>query len=496
MKRLNEVVTDLKIGVLQGDLDSRIAGIAYDSRNVETDYLFVCIEGFTDDGHNYIEEAIDSGATALLVEKEVEVDSEVTVIKTDDTRLGLAEVSAAFYDYPSQELKVIGVTGTNGKTTNTYLIESILKKAGYKPGLIGTIKNKVGDQTFDSQRTTPEALDINKLLAQMVDKGVTHVVMEVSSHALDLNRVAKIDFDVAIFTNITQDHLDFHDSFSEYLAAKKKLFSGLEDSSEKTAVINIDDPYSDEFLEAASSKVLTYGIEKDANLKAKDITISPTGVEFGLESTAGEIELDLNITGLFNVYNTLSAIGAGLSLGVGLKQIKAGLEEIQGIAGRFEIIEEAKDFGVIVDYAHTPDSLRNILETAHDFVKGRIIVVFGCGGDRDKDKRPIMGQVAVELGDFAVVTSDNPRSEDPAEIIADIEAGIKEKDKIKDEDGDYIIIEDRAEAINYGIESAQSDDLVFIVGKGHETYQTFKDKTIPFDDREVARRSLAELRGE
>ncbi|MBM7624375.1 UDP-N-acetylmuramoyl-L-alanyl-D-glutamate--2,6-diaminopimelate ligase [Sporohalobacter salinus] len=496
MKKLSEVVTGLNIEVIKGDLENKIAGIAYDSRKVESNYLFVCIEGFTNDGHDYIEEAINSGAMALLVEKEVEVDSEVTVIKTKDTRLGLAEVSAAFYDYPSQKLKVIGVTGTNGKTTNTYLIESILKKAGYKTGLIGTIKNKVGDQIFDSQRTTPEALDIEALFSQMAEKGVTHVIMEVSSHALDLKRVAKIDFDVAIFTNITQDHLDFHDSFNEYLTAKKKLFAGLQDSSEKTAIINIDDPYSDEFLETAKGEILTYSIEKDANLKAKDITVSPTGVEFILESAKGKIELDLNITGLFNVYNTLSAIGAGLSLGVDLKQIKDGLEEIQGIAGRFEIIKEAKDFGVIVDYAHTPDSLRNVLETAHDFVEGRIIVVFGCGGDRDKDKRPTMGQVATELADFAIVTSDNPRSEEPADIIADIEEGIKKADKVKGENSDYVVIEDRSKAINYGIKSAQPNDLVFIVGKGHETYQTFKDKTISFDDRKVARESLAELRGE
>ncbi|MGM0471329.1 MAG: UDP-N-acetylmuramoyl-L-alanyl-D-glutamate--2,6-diaminopimelate ligase [Bacillota bacterium] len=495
MKKLDSLLTGLDFEVLQGELETKIAGIAYDSREVQENYLFVCIEGFTHDGHDFITEAVANGANSILVTRDIDLSSEITVIKVSDTRSSLAKVSSAFYDYPSQQLTVVGVTGTNGKTTNTYLIDSILEEAGHQTGLIGTIKNKIGERTFDSQRTTPEALDIASLLAEMVEEGVTHVVMEVSSHALDLQRVAGVDFDVAIFTNITQDHLDFHESFADYLAAKQKLFTNF-DGADKTAIINIDDPNSDQFISVTEGEIITYSIEKDANLRATEITVNPTGVEFVADTMKGKIELDLNITGLFNVYNTLSAIGAALSLKISPQDIKSGLEQVQGVAGRFEIIEGTTDFGVIVDYAHTPDSLRNILETAQDFVEGRIIVVFGCGGDRDRDKRPIMGQVATTLADFAVITSDNPRSEDPKEIIADIQAGIEAEGKIEGVDEDYVIIEDRAQAIDYGIQQAESDDLVFIVGKGHENYQTFKDKTVPFDDREVARESLAKVRGE
>jgi UDP-N-acetylmuramoyl-L-alanyl-D-glutamate--2,6-diaminopimelate ligase len=494
VKKISQVIIGLDYEFLKGNLNIEIAGIAYDSREIDSGYLFVSISGFTHDGHNYIEEAIDAGAKAILVEKEVEISRDITIIKVDDTRKGLAVVSANFYDHPSRELTIIGVTGTNGKTTTTYLIDSILKASGYKSGLVGTIKNKVDNRTYEAQRTTPESLDLQALFAEMLKQGVTHVVMEVSSHALDLNRVAEIDFDIAIFTNITQDHLDFHDSFEDYLAAKNKLFINLGNDKAKTAIINIDDPHSDKILDESQGSLITYSIETDANLKAKDITITPTGVQFLAECFDEKIELNLNLTGLFNVYNTLAALGAGLSLDIKLDDIKSGLEDVQGVAGRFEIIDEGQNFGVIVDYAHTPDSLRNILKTAKDFVEERIIVVFGCGGDRDRGKRPIMGQVSTELADFSIITSDNPRSEEPEDIINEIEAGVKETGKIERED--YIIIEDREDAIKHGINIAQKGDLVFVVGKGHETYQILKDKTIPFDDRQVAREALNENRGE
>ncbi|MCK8823678.1 UDP-N-acetylmuramoyl-L-alanyl-D-glutamate--2,6-diaminopimelate ligase [Fuchsiella alkaliacetigena] len=493
MKELSSLIADLDYQRLQGDLTVEITGIAYDSRKVEAGEIFVCIDGFTQDGHNYIEEAIENGAQALLVEREIEAPNWIPIIKTADNRLALAVVSAEFYDHPSRKLKVVGVTGTNGKTTTTYLVNSILREAGYKSGLVGTIENQIGDRNLETERTTPEALDLQSLLAEMVEEGVTHVVMEVSSHALSLKRVNQIDFDIAIFTNITQDHLDFHDSLEEYLAAKRILFAELDDDEEKTAIINIDDPYAEDILKSSRPATLTYSIEKDANLKAREITISPTGVDFLAETANGELELDLNLTGLFNVYNTLAALGVGIALGIDSDDIKAGLEKVEGVAGRFEIINEGQDFGVIVDYAHTPDSLENILETAQDFVEGRIILVFGCGGDRDRTKRPLMGQIAMELADFSIITSDNPRSEDPQAIIDDIEVGIKEQGKIAKQD--YLIIEERRQAIRQGIELAEAQDLVFIVGKGHETYQILKDKTIPFDDRQVAREALAELRG-
>lgn len=487
MIKLQELLKVLEYKELNQDLDIDIAGITYDSRKVEEGYLFVAITGFKSDGHQFIANAVENGAKAIIVEKDAEA-SGVAVIKVEDSRKALAQLSAKFYGYPSKELTVVGVTGTNGKTTTTYLIESMLKELGIKTGLIGTIKTKIGDKEEDASRTTPESVDLQRIFAEMLEDGVTHAVMEVSSHALELDRVLGVDFDRQVFTNLSQDHLDFHESFEDYLAAKIKLFK----MNDKPSIINVDDVRSEAIIKEARGEVISYSINSEADLKAEEIEVNKKGVSYTLKTNQEKLAIKLNLTGRFNVYNSLAAIGTVYSLGFSLAEIKKGLEKIEGVPGRFQIINEGQDFGVIVDYAHTPDGMENVLNTASEFTKGRKIVVFGCGGDRDRTKRPIMGRIGVTLGDFAIVTSDNPRSEEPMAIIEDIKAGIEEEGKVEGEE--YIIIEDRATAIKEAIKLAKSEDIVIIVGKGHETYQILKDKTIDFDDREIAREAIKQLR--
>ncbi|GAB6100367.1 UDP-N-acetylmuramoyl-L-alanyl-D-glutamate--2,6-diaminopimelate ligase [Halanaerocella petrolearia] len=483
MVNLKELVEVLSVKSIIGESDIEVTGIAYDSREVEEGYLFVAISGFEQDGHNFIEDAINNGAQAILVENEVAND-QVTTIRVNDTRESLAKVSAKFYSYPAQDLTIIGVTGTNGKTTTTYLIESILNNLEMKTGLIGTIKNKVGKVEQEASRTTPESLDLQRYFAQMIEEGITHVVMEVSSHALELDRVLEIDFDRQVFTNLSQDHLDFHQSLDDYLSAKSKLFS----QNEGVAIINFDDQYADSIVEENQGEVVSYGLEKEVEFKAEDIKVDFKGVSYDLKTSNSQLPIKLNLTGRFNVYNSLAAIATVASLGFDLTEIKEEIEEVIGVPGRFQLIDQGQDFGVIVDYAHTPDGMENVLQTAEEFTKGRVIVVFGCGGDRDAKKRPIMGQLGVNLADFGIVTSDNPRSEHPLDIIADIKEGIDQLDK--KEGQDYIIIENRKEAIYQAVDIAQPEDMILIIGKGHETYQEIGDQVIDFDDRQVARVAL------
>ncbi|MFP4661161.1 MAG: UDP-N-acetylmuramoyl-L-alanyl-D-glutamate--2,6-diaminopimelate ligase [Halanaerobiales bacterium] len=479
---LRDLIRDLKSEKINGNLNKEVKDIVYDSRQVEEGSLFVCIEGFKVDGHSFIGKAIQSGAVAVIIEKEInEYHEGITYIKVADSREAMAYLSATFFDYPLKKLDLIGITGTNGKTTTTYLIRNMMENSGRETGLIGTIKNIIADKTLPATRTTPESLDLYSLYKKMLDAGLSKVVMEVSSHALDLKRVINMQFKVGIFTNITQDHLDYHKSLEDYLKAKSKLFEQIKPGG--YAVVNVDDPRSDYIIEASRGEVISYAINKDADIKAVDIDLSPQGVSFRVEGKLNFI-INMNLTGLFNVYNTLSAIGCGYALGLSIDEIKDGLEKVEGVAGRFELVDEGQGFSVIVDYAHTPDGMENALKTALEFVKGDIIVVFGCGGDRDKDKRPKMGKMAVRYGDYAILTSDNPRSEEPLNIIKDIEEGIK------DSEIPYKIIPDRRDAIFYAIDKAEAEDMVIIFGKGHETYQIFKDKTISFDDREVAREAL------
>ena len=480
--KLNKLIENITPVNICGDLDININEIGYDSRKLNADSLFICIDGFKDDGHQYIEQAIKRGAKAVLIEKELNsYDNNITYIRVKNSRKAMSEIADIFYKHPLDSLSLIGVTGTNGKTTTTYLIKSILEQAGYKTGLIGTIKNIIDDKNLPSVRTTPESLDLYRIFQKMVENDLKYAVMEVSSHALDLYRVYDMKFEIAVFTNISQDHLDYHQSITDYLEAKSLLFTQLK--KDGTAVVNIDDPHSDKIIQVANSQILTYSIEKKSGFRAENISLTPSNVDFDIKEKG---KINLNLTGRFNVYNALAAAGAGYSLGVDFKLIKRGLENVKGVAGRFELIDKGQEFAVVVDYAHTPDGMENVLRTARELVSENIIVVFGCGGDRDNSKRPIMGKIGVEYGDYCILTSDNPRSEDPLDILEQVEAGI---DKGNDY-APYNVVPDRKEAIFQGIREADRGDMVIIFGKGHETYQIFRDKTIHFDDREEAQEAL------
>jgi len=474
---LQVLLNNLNVEKIIGNDNININGLKYDSREVSKGDLFICIQGFKTDGHKYIPEVINKKVNAVLIDKKLDnYSNEITYIKVKDSRKAMAQIAKNFYQDPLQDIDLIGVTGTNGKTTTTYLIKDILNKSGYKTGLIGTIEVYDGESSIDASRTTPESLDIYKYLAKMREKNVRYAVMEVSSHALALNRVDTMEFKAAIFTNLTQDHLDYHKTMQKYAEEKVKLFKKIKTNG--TAIINNDDKYSDFFLKNTNSEVITYSINKKSDLKAKDLKLALHGVSFKLNNN----RYNLNLTGQFNIYNSLAAIGTALSLGIDESIIKKSLESIEGIPGRFETINEGQNFTVIIDYAHTPDSMINVLESLKNFEHKNVITVFGCGGERDKDKRPKMGKIAVQYGDYVVVTTDNPRSEDPKIIIDEIIDGINESSYKTP----FIDLVDREDAINHAIEKAQKEDVVIIFGKGHETYQVFADKTIDFNDKEVA----------
>lgn len=495
MQTLNDLIQGLDIIETSGDTGIKITGVAYDSRKVKPGLVFVCVVGFKTDGHNYVSGALEAGASAIVAQRPVQVPEGIPLIIVGDTRKGLALMGATLAGHPSRKLAMIGVTGTNGKTTTTFLIEEILKEEGHKTGVIGTIMNKIGERVFPVTNTTPESLDLQLLLKEMLDDGVTHVVMEVSSHALDLDRVAGVEYDTAVLTNITQDHLDFHENMDNYLAAKTKLFAGLDvhmgnkktrNKKEKYGVVNIDDPNSGRIIEATKGTVLTYGVKKDCDIRAVNIGLKSGGISFDVLTPKGDIYLSLHLTGLFNVYNTLAAVAVGLAEDIKLESIKKALESVKGVPGRMEKVDEGQEFTVLVDYAHTPDGLDNIIKAAQAFTKGRVITVFGCGGDRDRTKRSIMGEISARLSDYSVLTSDNPRTEEPLSIISQIEEGVR---RVVDR-GKYSIIPDRREAINYAIRMAKQGDVLLIAGKGHETYQLVNDQVFHFDDREVAREIL------
>lgn len=494
MKTLGALVTDIEVAETKGDMNTVVKGITYDSRQVKPGVAFVCVEGFKTDGHNYVDSALEKGASAIVAQRHIPVPEGVPLVITPDTRKALALMGNAYADYPSRKLKMIGITGTNGKTTTTYLIEQILREKGYKTGLIGTIMNKIGDQVFPVKNTTPESLDLQLLLKEMVDQKVTHVVMEVSSHALELDRVAGVEFDTAVFTNITQDHLDFHETMENYLAAKTKLFSGLDSYSgkhtAKYGIINIDDTGSDSLMRATAGKVMTYGINKNCDVKASNISLKTNGVTFDVSTPDRDISLQLRLTGQFNVYNTLAALAVGLAEGIDIEDIKNALESVKGVPGRMEPVDGGQDFTVLVDYAHTPDGLENIIKAAREFTGGRVITVFGCGGDRDRTKRPIMGEISARLSDYSILTSDNPRTEDPLFILSQIEEGVR---RAAGQSG-YIVIPDRRDAIDYAIKMARPEDVVLIAGKGHETYQIVGENVLHFDDRETASELLKQLK--
>ncbi|MBE3577709.1 MAG: UDP-N-acetylmuramoyl-L-alanyl-D-glutamate--2,6-diaminopimelate ligase [Limnochordales bacterium] len=490
------------------DTDILVSGIAYDSRMVRPGKIFVAVRGMREDGHHYAGDAVLRGAVAVVGEEPVEVPAHVVQVIVPDSREALSRLSAEFYGHPSRRLRVIGVTGTKGKTSTTYLIKAILEAAGGRVGLIGTIQNLIGDQILPAHRTTPESTDLQALLWQMAEAGVDSVVMEVSSHALALKRVQDVAFDVAVFTNIGRDHLDFHPTPEEYLAAKKILFRSLQPISQdalqregaetaplksrRFAAINRDDRAWQEVAEACAVPVLTYSLHSsEADIKASILKMGLDGTRVRLDLPSGSLELALQLIGKFNVYNAAAAAAVGVGLGVAPAAIKSGLEAVAGVPGRFQRIRQGQPFEVVVDYAHTPDSLEQVLQAGRELGPRRLLVVFGCGGDRDKGKRPLMGAVAARCADQVFITSDNPRSEDPESICRQIEEGfLREPNRVATR---HEVIVDRRAAIRAALAAARAGDLVVIAGKGHETYQEFARGRIHFDDAEVARQVLAEL---
>lgn len=479
--------------LLQGDPGATITDVVYDSRAAAPGALFVALPGRKVDGHDYIREAVQRGAVALVVERPVSAPPHVAVIQTGSCRAALGRLAAQLWRYPSRRLRLVGVTGTNGKTTTTHLIKAILEQQGHRVGLIGTVHTLIGGERRPASLTTPQASDLQRLLFHMAEGGCTYAVMEASSEGLDMNRVDDVEFDLGIFTNLTQDHLDYHGTLSAYREAKSKLFRRLNEpgfKANKAAILNMDDPASQYYRSVTQVPVYTYGLDPRAMIRAESIVTSPGGTALTLHTPGGSIDLNLRLVGRFNVYNALAAAAAGVVEGIDLQVIKAALEAEEGVPGRLQAVRAGQPFGVFVDYAHSPDSLENVLRTARSFTRGRLIAVFGCGGDRDPTKRPIMGQIAGALADHTIITSDNPRSEDPLRIVQQVEAGVV---ACLGNGRTYEAVVDRAEAIRRAVEIAQPDDVIVIAGKGHETYQIFKDRTIPFDDRAVAR-SLIEAR--
>lgn len=497
MKTIQQLAQIVEGATIIGDKETIITGIEHDSRKAETGTLFVCIKGVHVDGHKFISQAVNAGAKAILTTREtVEVPAGVAILRVPDLNKALDTIVPYFHDYPARSMRIIGITGTNGKTTTSYITRAILRAAGYRVGLIGTIQIMIEDEVYPIHNTTPDVVELQHTLAIMRDKGMDYVVMEVSSHALDQDRVAGIEFDTAVFTNLTQDHLDYHKTLENYMLAKAKLFDKVSEAgvkNGKTAVVNIDDAAGKVMLEHAKCRHITYAIDKNADLRATAINVLASGANFTLNNEAfGKMPLKLHITGIFNVYNVMSAVGAALAENIESAVIAKVLQEFTSVPGRFELVKAGQDFSIIVDYAHTPDGVENVLKTARKIAKKKIIAVFGCGGDRDRTKRPIMGRLAAELADVVIATSDNPRSEDPEFILNEVETGVKEK--IGNKQHGKIV--DRRQAIFRAVALAQTDDIVVILGKGHENYQILKDKTIHFDDKEVAREAVAACKEE
>ncbi len=494
--RLSEILSGLEGLRLEGPGDVEIAGIAYYSQRVKRGDLFVAVPGLVTDGHLYIKEALERGAAALVVEEGREHPANLSatpVVRTENTRMAMAQLSDRFWGHPSGKLALIGVTGTNGKTTTAHLVEAAAARAGMVSGLIGTVVYRVAGSELPVVRTTPESADLQEILAAMVDAGCETASMEVSSHALALNRVDACEFQVGVFTNLSQDHLDFHADMEGYYRAKERLFlpGSMGGLGARAAVINVDDPSGRRLEKRTAGRPLTFGVSEEAELRGKlvesGLKRSRVEVAYGGESWQGNTAL----TGRFNLYNILAALGACIMLGIDASSSLEGILSQHGVPGRFQAVEEGQEFAVLVDYAHTPDSLRRVLQAAREITPGKVIAVFGCGGDRDRAKRPMMGKIAVQEADMVILTSDNPRSEEPLAIIKEIEAGTRAAGG----GAPYAVIGDRREAIEAAIFEACKGDAVVIAGKGHEKGQIFADRIIPFDDVEEARSALRKRAG-
>lgn len=472
--KLRELIKNLSIIEMNADAELEISGVSYDSRKTEKGDMFVAIRGFEADGHKFIPKAVENGAAVILCEEKPSCD--IPYVLVSDSRYGLAIVSRDFFGDPASEMTMIGITGTSGKTSSSYLIKHMLEsKLDAKVGLIGTNGNMIGDEFLHTEHTTPESYELHKLFRHMADSGCTHVVMEVSSHSLTLERVAGIHFDVALYTNLSQDHLDFHGTMEEYAAAKRKLFSMC-----SLGCFNLDDAWADFMRDGASCRTMTFSTEKnEADLVAKDIRLTADGVRFASVS-GDEISMTkLGIPGMFSVYNALGTMSVGLALGLSLADCSDAMSSAKGVKGRLEIVPTGRDFSVVIDYSHKPDALEKVLKTLKPVTRGRLIALFGCGGDRDKLKRPIMGCIAADNADLVVVTSDNPRTEDPDEIIREIVAGMKDKRTPTK------VICDRREAIAWAIDNAAPGDVLLLAGKGHEDYQVVGHEKHHMDEREI-----------
>ena len=481
--KLKDLLKDIPILESTANGELEIETVHYDSRKVTENSLFVAVSGFASDGNRFIPMALEKGAVAVVTAKKPEWDVPYVLVESD--RLALAMLGCNFYSHPAKSMTMIGVTGTNGKTSVTLLLKQVLEKClGAKVGLIGTMANLVGDEVIPTERTTPESFDLQGLFARMRDAGCTHVVMEVSSHAVTLERIGGTHFDIAAFTNLTEDHLDFHKTMEAYCDAKAELFRRCD-----KAVVNADDSYSGRILSAAACPVLTTSVSGQGSLCARDLELQSEGIRFNAVCGETQVPVQLPIPGKFTVYNALTVLGIAKQLGISLESCAQALKSAEGVKGRIEVVPTPQTpYSVLIDYAHTPDGLENVLSSVKDFCKGRLISVFGCGGDRDPIKRPIMGEIGVKLSDIAIITSDNPRSEDPDTIISEIVAGMEGCDT------PYEVIEDRRKAIAYALEHAQKDDLILLAGKGHETYQILPTGTVHLDEREVVADVLASMK--
>jgi UDP-N-acetylmuramoyl-L-alanyl-D-glutamate--2,6-diaminopimelate ligase len=488
---LKELVRSMPASRVEGSLDRAVTGITYDSRRVTPGMVFVAIPGQNTDGHEFIDTAIERGASAIICERSGSMSNRATRIKVTDVREAMARAATSYYANPSARLKVIGVTGTNGKTTVTFLIKAILEAAGIKTGLMGTVRYEIGERIIPAHRTTPESLEVQQMMAQMLRAECKACVMEVSSHALEQKRVLGVDFDVVIFTNLTRDHLDYHGTMENYFTSKKKLFTDWAESAKKgVKVINIDDDYGARLAgDTGNAEVdLTYGLEKAAKLRATEIQLGKDGSRFVVETATEKFPVHLPLIGRHNIYNALAAIGACLALNVDVLKIQGALKAVPPVPGRLEMVTLGQPFGVYVDYAHTDDALANVLKTVREICKGRVLLTFGCGGNRDAGKRSRMGRVAAELADFTIITSDNPRKELPDKIAAQVEEGYKSVRV-----SGYSVELERSRAIGLILAKAAPGDVVLIAGKGHETYQEFEDTVVPFDDRVYAQEALEAL---
>ena len=481
--KLKELLQGVAVVQAAADLDLEVENVYYDSRKVGANSLFVAISGFAADGNRFIPMALEKGAVAVVTAKRPQGD--VPYILVENDRLALALIGANFYGHPAESMTMIGITGTNGKTSATLLLKQVLEKAlGAKVGLIGTMENLVGDEVIPTERTTPESLELQGLFARMRDAGCTHVVMEVSSHALTLDRVGGVHFQVAAFTNLTEDHLDFHKTMEGYCDAKAELFARCD-----AAVINADDSYALRMMAKASCPVITTSVLGKGGLVAEDLELQAEGIRFVARMGEERAEVRLPIPGRFTVYNALTVLGAAAQLGISLADCAAALATAAGVKGRVEVVPTpGTDYSVLIDYAHTPDGLENVISSVKYFCRGRVITVFGCGGDRDPIKRPIMGRIGVTLSDIAVITSDNPRTEDPDAIIADILKGVDPSM------GEYKVVTDRRKAIRYAMDIAKKDDIIILAGKGHETYQEICGVKHHLDEREEVAAHLSESR--